>query len=62
MSDYGDACATVRTAIRDALAKTSHITGLRHGDKAEAIVEAIIAEIHDPTIAWAFQAILARKI
>jgi hypothetical protein len=60
MSDYGDACATMRTVVRDALVKSSNVSGVVHGPRAEAIVEAMIGNLHDRSIAWALREIIDR--
>lgn len=58
--DYGDACHTLRFTVRDCLAKTAHITGLRAGDKSEAVVEAIVGALHDRATLWMLDAIVAK--
>lgn len=60
-SDYGDACATMRSEIRMAIADTSHITGMRAGDASEALVESMFAKLHDKSIAWALREIIDRQ-
>jgi hypothetical protein len=44
-----DARATVRTAILSALATTCHLTGLRSGDAADALVAEILRELEAVT-------------
>jgi hypothetical protein len=60
MSDYGAACATIRTEVRSELARTCHLTGLRAGSQSEAIVESMVAMLHQPAIRWAVKAIIAK--
>jgi hypothetical protein len=48
-----DAKATVRFAIRDAIAETAHLTGLRAGTASERLIDAIYREITSPHLRWA---------
>ena len=60
-SDYVDACETMRGEIRQAIAETAHITGLRHNWVSEALVEKIFAMLHDDATVWALREIIDRK-
>lgn len=61
-TDYGDACATMRSEIRMAIAETAHITRLAHGPASEALVEAVFAKLAgDGACKWAIREIIDRQ-
>lgn len=45
--------------IRNALADTSIVTGLRAGPESEAIVEAMLGQLHARPTLWALKTIVA---
>jgi hypothetical protein len=45
--------ATVRHAIRNAMASTSDITGLRAGPGCDRLVDALVVSLLDPTVSQA---------
>ena len=47
---------TIKFAIHDAIAETAHLTGLRAGDAADTLVDAIYASIMRPDIRHALNA------
>lgn len=54
----GNALATVRFEIHDAIAFTCTDTGLRPGPGTEALIDAIVAKLKDPACQWAFRAVV----
>jgi hypothetical protein len=45
-----DAEATVKFAIRNAIADTAHVTGVRAGDASKQLVQAIHKGVLDPAV------------
>ena len=47
--------ATVRHAIRNAMASTSDVTGLRAGSACDRLVDAILANLREPQVSQAIR-------
>jgi hypothetical protein len=45
---------TVRFALQDAIAETSHFTGIRAGSTVEKLLDALVVAVREPSTAWAF--------
>lgn len=55
-----NAVSTARFAVRDAIAETAHLTGLRaYSAGIDEAIDAIVLSLATPAVAWAIQGIIS---